>query len=286
MKLTVVIATADRPILCRKVLKSLAKQIGEQEILLIDNGKVKLPRETYKAANLRYFYTSIKGLAHARNLGWQKAHGDYIAYLDDDAIATHAWVQNILKFIKLHPDVIAFGGPYASSNKDLLPTWIPRELTTMKIVTKVARPIVLPHEWLTGTNMIFRRSILEEHGGFNESLGVTSTRRSYGEETDLLIRVHNAGYAIWYDPEIRVLHEFAQSKASLSFLIRDQFIHGYNSLDTFKNLAKSDPGGTANTAFSRLSRANLDLKARLYFLLSPLAYLTGILIGKISSTLR
>lgn len=228
----------------------------------------------------------VAGLAKARNLGWQKAKGEYVAYIDDDAIATEGWVKNILIFIKLHPNVVAFGGPYTSSNESTLPTWIPIELTAMEISTRVARPIILPHEWLTGTNMVFKRSILKELGGFDESLGVTPTRRSYGEETDLLIRIHNAGHPIWYDPKIKVHHEFSQGKQSLFFLLQDQFTHGYNSLNTFKHLKKSDPAGTANTAFARLSCPDLELRTRVYFLLSPLAYLIGVLLGKIEAKLR
>jgi len=265
-KLSIVISTYNRPTLYERVVKSLKSQLAKNvEVVKIEG---------------------VAGLAKARNRGWKQAKGDYVAYIDDDAVATPNWVVNILGFIKLHPDVVAFGGPYTSSNALSLPSWIPKELTVMEIKANVARPIVLPHEWLTGTNMIFRRSVLKELGGFDEGLGVTPTRRSYGEETDLLIRLHNAGYAIWYDPKIKVLHEFALSKTSLLFLLRDQFTHGYNSHVTFKHLVKNDPVGTAGTALSRLSRPGLELKTRLYFLLSPLLYLVGTLVGKISSTLR
>jgi GT2 family glycosyltransferase len=261
MELSIIIATHKRLHLLVRVRESLAHQLSTTvELIIIENDY---------------------GLAKARNVGWKKAKGEYVVYIDDDAVATNDWVANILQFIKLHPDVVAFGGPYTSLNEAVLPTWIPRDLTAMEIAAKVARPIILPHEWLTGTNMIFRKSVLKELGGFDEALGVTPTRRSYGEETDLLIRIHNAGYAIWYDPKIRVLHEFALSKASLCFLLKDQFTHGYNSHNTFKNLTKSDPAGTATSAFARLSRTNLEFKTRLYYLLSPFAYLSGIILGKI-----
>jgi glycosyltransferase involved in cell wall biosynthesis len=265
-KLSIVISTYNRPALYDRVIKSIKSHlIKDVEVVKVEG---------------------VAGLAKARNLGWKQAKGDYVAYIDDDAVATSDWVENILGFIKKHSDVVVFGGPYTSYNASSLPSWIPTELTVMEIRTKVARPIVLPHEWLTGTNMIFRKNVLKELGGFDEKLGVTPTRRSYGEETDLLIRINNAGYPIWYDPKIKVLHEFALSKTSLLFLLKDQFTHGYNSHDTFKNLVKSDPVGTAGTAFSRLSRPSLELKTRVYFLLSPFAYLAGSLLGKISSSLR
>lgn len=261
MILTILISTYKRYSLYNRVLSSLKlNHTYKVELVTIDG---------------------IAGLARARNLGWQKAKGDYVAYIDDDAIAEPDWVKNILAFIKKHPDVVAFGGPYHSSNESELPTWIPRELTVMEIKTRVARPIRIPDEWLTGTNMIFRRDILKEIGGFDESLGVRPDKRAYGEETDLLIRIHNAGHKIWYDPSIKVLHEFSKAKQSFFFLLRDQFTHGYNSKHTFKHLNKSNPGKTANTLLSRLLSSGISPKTRLYFLLAPIAYLTGMMVGKI-----
>lgn len=261
MKLSISVCTYNRSKNYERVVASLKSQLRNNVELVSVEGVV--------------------GLAKARNIGWRKAKGEYVAYIDDDAIATSDWVKNILNFIKLHPDVKAFGGPYISSNQSELPAWIPKELTTMEVAAKKPRPIRIPHEWLTGTNMIFRRDALKSIGGFGESLGVTPTRRAYGEETDLLIRLHNAGHEIWYDPKIKVVHEFSKQKQSFFFLVKDQFTHGLNSQHTFKNLQRSDPGKTANTMLDRLTRPGLSFKTRAYFLIAPLAYILGMLVGRI-----
>lgn len=266
MKLSIIVCSYNRSDKYKRVVASLTPQLAKDVELVTIEG--------------------VSGLAKARNQGWMRAKGEYVAYIDDDAIATDDWVDRILAFIKQHPEVAAFGGPYTSSNERDLPAWIPAELTSMQIATMKARPIRLPSEWLTGTNMIFKKSALQQLGGFDESLGVTPKRRGYGEETDLLIRLHNAGYALWYDPRIKVLHEFSTAKQSFWFLIKDQFTHGYNSHNTFKHLSRSEPGKTGVTLLSRLTRPNLLLKTRLYFLLSPMAYLAGMLLGKIRFGMR
>lgn len=263
MKISIIISTYQRSDQYNRVVASLKSQLNKDVELVTIEG--------------------VAGLAKARNIGWRKARGEYVAYIDDDAIATPHWIENILNFIKMHPDVVAFGGPYSSSNQSELPAWIPTELTTMEVAAKKPRPILLPHEWLTGTNMIFRRDTLKSLGGFDESLGVTPTRRAYGEETDLLIRLHNAGHEIWYDPKIKVLHEFSKQKQSLYFLLKDQFTHGLNSRHTFKNLKRSDPGKTANTMFDRLARPGLSPKTRVYFLFAPLAYMLGMILSRFIS---
>lgn len=70
----------------REAIKSILDQTYKNyEILLIHNGKnpkIKIPYEN----KIRYFYTPVEGLAHARNFGVERAKGEYIAFLDDDDI--------------------------------------------------------------------------------------------------------------------------------------------------------------------------------------------------------
>lgn len=225
----------------------------------------------------------VKGLAKARNLGWKKARGRYVAYLDDDACASPAWVRRILGFIASHPNVVAFGGPYTALNQETLPVWIPAEVVGKKLPGTRPRPLIIPHEWLNGTNMIFAKSVLKKLGGFNETLGVNGEVRAYGEETDLQIRLHNAGYEIWYLPNLTVQHEFMLWKQNLYFLLKDQYLHGRGSRLTFAHLQQNDTRRAAETALGRLFAPRLHWQTRVYYFFAPLAYLLGKTIGIIKS---
>lgn len=264
-KLSIVISTYNRPKLYDRVVSSIATQISDEVKIVKIEG--------------------VAGLAKARNQGWKKARGEYIAFIDDDAIASPTWVKEIIGFIKKHPSVVAFGGPYSSSNQKDIPSWIPRELTGKVLPAKTERPINLGAEWLNGTNMIFTRRVLKELGGFDESLGIKGGVRGYGEETDLQIRLHNAGYEIWYSPKIIVEHEFASFKQNLWYLIQNQYVHGLGSIHTFRHLRKSNPAKTASTLLTKLIQPNLHWQTRLYYFLSPLAYLLGQTVAKIKSSL-
>ena len=264
MKLSIVIASCNRPLHLAKLRLSLVSQkTRDVEIIIIKNSF---------------------GLAKARNIGWKKARGKYVAYIDDDAVASYDWVENILKFIVLYPEVVAFGGPYHSSNQASIPTWIPMEVISKKYPGKIERPIDVGVEWLNGTNMIFSRKVLKEIGGFDERLGIHGSTRAYGEETDFQIRLHNAGYDIWYSPSIMVLHEFAQFKQNFIYLIKNQYIHGKNSYAVFKNLIRSDPLQIASSLIVKLGQKKLPLKSRLYYVLSPFAYLLGKFVGRFNSS--
>jgi GT2 family glycosyltransferase len=265
--LSIVIASCEREELLARLLKSLEKQLYPTDIEII------LIRNTF-------------GLARARNLGWRQAHGVYIAFIDDDAIPGPKWVKSIRRFIQKHPNVEVFGGPYESENKADIPRWIPKYLTRMVLRGAQSRQIRLGQEWLTGTNMIFTRRALKKLGGFNDELGVSGKRRGYGEETDLLIRLHNAGYAIWYDPAIRVTHTYALWKQNLLYLLKDQYILGRNSRSIFADLrVKKKSRRVKSIAIAGL-RPGLNWRTRTFYLLRPVMYGLGLLEGVVRSYVK
>jgi hypothetical protein len=56
--------------------------------------------------------------------------------------------------------------------------------------------------------MFVKRALAEQIGGFDESLGVgAGTPWGSGEEADFLIRIIDAGYRLYYRPELYVRHE-------------------------------------------------------------------------------
>jgi glucosyl-dolichyl phosphate glucuronosyltransferase len=288
MILSVNISTYNRSKHCQQAIKSVIHQVTRTsyEIIVIDNGtksttKKMIQKLQSKFSNIHYYQTRITGLAHARNLGWKKARGEYIAYLDDDAIASPDWIKSIDIFITKHPKVAIFGGLYTSSNQDEIPRWIPAELTSKILPGKKDRSINLGLEWLNGTNIIIKKSLLKKLDGFDESLGVNAGKRAYGEETDLQIRASNAGILVWYSPKIKVEHFFATEKQNIIYLLKNQFIHGQNSHQVFKLLKQSNKSATASTSINRLFQKNIPLKRRVYYLLSPICYLLGKLIKTI-----
>ena len=63
-----------------------------------------------------------------------------------------------------------------------------------------------------GTNIAFRRTVLESVGGFSSILGRTGKILLSGEETDLCLRVERAGYEIRYAPRAVVHHKISPSR--------------------------------------------------------------------------
>ena len=63
-----------------------------------------------------------------------------------------------------------------------------------------AEPV--PADWMLGAFLLYRRSMLDELGGFDEGF------RLYGEDIDLCYRAAKAGWERWYVPAAVVRHEY------------------------------------------------------------------------------
>lgn len=80
-----------------KVLQNAIQSLVQQtlskkdyEILVVDNTR-EIVKQFETGENLRYIFEPNLGLSNARNTGWQNAGGEFVAYLDDDAIACTEW---------------------------------------------------------------------------------------------------------------------------------------------------------------------------------------------------
>jgi glycosyltransferase involved in cell wall biosynthesis len=84
-----VVTTYDRPQLVRYAIKSvLAQTYDPLEIIVVEDGSYTCVKEWLQEQGLRHVryvrHEENKGLAAARNTGLRMAHGEFIAFLDDD----------------------------------------------------------------------------------------------------------------------------------------------------------------------------------------------------------
>ncbi len=237
MNLSIVIPTYKRNQLLKKCLDSIVdnnkNNQNEYEIIVADNAndintKKLITRYSGNNKNLKYVGAKERGLSKARNLGFKKAGGIYVAYIDDDSIAEKDWVRNILKFIKENKKAEVFGGPYTRHTTINPPMWLPEEYGTMNNGNNM-KILDIGREWLSGTNMVYKKALLEKMGGFDTKLGMKGEIVGYGEEADLLIRVALNKIPVYYDPQLKVSHLLAKRKINITWLIKDSFVRGINT---------------------------------------------------------
>lgn len=288
--LSIVVCTYNRAKILNDCLLSLSTQSASAdffEIIVVDNNSndsTQMVVGTFCKNDKRFRLVNEfkQGLSHARNRGWQEAKGEYVAYIDDDAVAFPGWAESIAVFIENKQSVAAFGGPYEAMNNAPVPPWFPPEYGYFDLGDSIIS-LDAQTQFLCGTNMVFRRELLQEIGGFSSGLGMSGGKLSYGEETRLQIELKRKGHEIYYVPSIRVKHLLATEKMSFRWLMKSVYSVGKCSPETF---------GVERSIFSCLcglcygffyalrfliEKSAMPLKRKLYYSLKPLVSEFGVL---------
>ena len=105
MKITAILCTYNRCNSLVRALDSLAASVLPQsvewEVLVVDNNSNDRTREVVEeycrrnADHFRYEFEPQQGKSFALNTGIRKAHGDIIAFVDDDVIVEKAWLERL-----------------------------------------------------------------------------------------------------------------------------------------------------------------------------------------------
>lgn len=292
---SVVVCTYNRADLLEGCLASLAAQTESAarfEVILVDNnskdGTAAIANGfVSRYPNFRYVLETKQGLSHARNRGWEESLGRYVAYMDDDAKAFPDWIAEMAAFIRRMPEVPAFGGPYSAFSTVPIPAWFPPGYGSWSLAGGERR-VRIGEEWINGTNMVYRRDVLRDLGGFSKDLGMKGTQISYGEETHLLLRIDKAGLSVQYVPGLQVWHLLASYKLSLRWLLRSSYGVG-RSLDATMGRRRGYPAHAKALAKQALRCAlrmvkpfPMPLKRRLYLALEGLCLEAGALAARLT----
>jgi glucosyl-dolichyl phosphate glucuronosyltransferase len=289
IRISVVVCTFNRSQLLVECLSRLAGQAGpatRSEVIIVDNNSADDTAEVAQrfcgsSFPFRIVLEKRQGLAHARNRGWREARGKYVAYIDDDARPSLNWIPAMNDFLDAQPGALAFGGPYRAFTLTPLPDWFPRDYGSWTLGAKSR--VLARSEYLNGTNMIFQKALLEKLGGFEESLGMRGSTLSYGEETELIMRMHMQGLEIHYCPDIVVEHAVLDYKMSLRWLLASSYRNGRSGLHghdvdgrvTWSSYLPSLMGGFRGALVALVRARDRHAKARAYRALWPLMWQIG-----------
>jgi glycosyltransferase involved in cell wall biosynthesis len=220
--ISAVICTHNRAEYLPRAIDSLLNQdLGSAayEIIVVDNRSTDATREIVEGyrERVRYLYEPELGLAQARNTGWRRARGRWIALLDDDAIASPSWLRAILEvFEGVRPEPGCVGGPVDAIWEAPRPRWLSDDLLTgLAIIRWTDTPhriSDLSREWLAGVNLAVSRSVLEGVGGFATGLDRSGSRLLSSGDVFLQRQIMAAGRAAWYDPRIIVSHRIVATR--------------------------------------------------------------------------
>jgi glycosyltransferase involved in cell wall biosynthesis len=238
IKISAVICTHNRAEYLVKAIESLLEQTlskGSYEIIIVDNCSTDGTREAVERflseKNVRYIYEPVLGLSHARNTGWRNARGSFVAYLDDDAVASSVWLERIVEvFESVKPMPGCVGGRVLPIWEAARPDWLSDELVTgLTVIDWTERPHVLEdisQEWLAGANLAFPASILKRTGGFVAGLDRAGSHLLSGGDVFLQKQITKEGHDCFYHPEIAVSHLVPRQRLLKRWFVRRYYWQG------------------------------------------------------------
>ncbi|NQT02512.1 MAG: glycosyltransferase family 2 protein [Planctomycetes bacterium] len=249
--ITAVICTRDRAHFLDKCIKSLLEQSLDREkyeILVIDNGSTDTTGDIIKCfadeAVIRSVYEPVIGLSRARNTGWQNAKGQYVGYIDDDAVAEEGWLESALWcFENLSPMPDWVGGPINLDWESTSPDWINQELSVSlgKVYWGDERSRLRNDQRLGGGNSFFPKSRLKELDGFDERLGRKGKTFLSNEETHIQRRIEAQGGSLYYHPGVCIRHFVPTERITPQWFYKRYYWGGISDYIMFKTFNFKDP---------------------------------------------
>ena len=189
----------------------------QEIIVVIDHNEalLRLARQELSAA-IVIDNREAQGLSGARNSAIAVARGQLLAFLDDDAVAEHDWLERLAASFA-DARLLGVGGTIEPRWQGGKPAWFPEEFAWVVGCTYRGLPEdAVPIRNLSGANMAFRREVFATVGGFSNGIGRVGSRPLGCEETELCIRASRnwPERAFLYKPCARVRHHVPPSRAT------------------------------------------------------------------------
>jgi glycosyltransferase involved in cell wall biosynthesis len=185
------------------IASAMAQTYSPVEIVVVDDGSTDRSPQIAQSLPVRYIRQPNRGLAASRNLGIRESKGSYIVFLDaDDRLKPEA-IEIGVRILAQRPQYamavgdhffVSHNGSYlAASRKNCPPAFHYEALLRSNFIEMVS-------------TVLFRRSVLEEAGGFD-------TRFRVSEDYELYLRVAKT-HAIYCHPAIVAEYRIHESNIS------------------------------------------------------------------------
>lgn len=214
-----------------EAIESVQKQtLPPQEVIVVIDHNPSLYNQT------RDFFPNINvienkyvaGSSGARNCGAEEAHGEILAFIDDDAVASNDWLSHLVEGYQ-DSSVMGIGGRIIPKWERARPRWFPDEFDWVVGCTYRGTPeIRMPVRNLILCNMSIRRETFNAIGGFRTNIGHRGGAPNGDEETELCIRAHQQWphLKFIYEPTAVVLHHVPEARATTKYFFWRCFLEG------------------------------------------------------------
>jgi GT2 family glycosyltransferase len=156
------------------------------------------------------------------------AQGEYVAFLDDDAVPQPSWLAELLAGLERHGAAVA-GGSISLGIQGDVPDWLGsehRRLLAELLYDGQDIPSIGESQYICGGNMAAVKSTFDLVGGFLESFGRVGRVLRSSEELEWCRRIQAAGLGVAFVASARVAHLITPSRLKQSFFLRRGYWQG------------------------------------------------------------
>jgi glycosyltransferase involved in cell wall biosynthesis len=217
---SVVVVTYNRAKDVNEAVNSLLNQSAKPlEIIVIDDGSIPPVNLDFRSDRLRLIrFDQEIGASNARNFGIKTAQGDYIAFMDDDAIAERHWLKRIRMGFETAQIV---GGQIKPLYLVPPPDWWNQE--DFGVCAGVGN---ISREDIFGCNMAIKADVFATVGLFNPNLGRKKGKLLSLEENDFFDRSKRKGFIFKFVAAAVVKHKVPAKRMRFSYILRWSYYNG------------------------------------------------------------
>ena len=212
---SIVINTLNRAALLGDAIQGVFQLDYPAFELIVVNGPSTDDSEAVLAGwqgQIKHLRCDAPNLSISRNVGIAAADGAVVAFIDDDAVPHPRWLRYLSRHFA-NPATGGVGG-YTVDNTGVHwqarkticdrfgNAFYPDDLFDERALNFPGSPL---YPSLLGTNSSFRTAALREIGGFDHTFAYLL------DETDVCLRLVDAGWDVLYEPAAMVFHQFAES---------------------------------------------------------------------------
>ena len=204
------------------------------EIVVVDNDLEAPPEMSHPVRLIRN--PQNVGFARACNQGVEASKGENVLFINPDTVVEGGFFESLERFLDenpragvVGPKIVGFEGEVQLTARkelsflsgilgrtSLLTRLFPKNPLVRRLfpaAEKLTGPTAV--DWIAGTCMAVRRRTLEEIGGMDDRFFM------YFEDADLCRRAREAGWLVYYLPQVEVLHHSGASSGDRSRAIRN-----------------------------------------------------------------
>lgn len=237
-RLSVIVCTHKKSDTLEECLEAICNQTAresEYELIFVNNSfgdkslkeTVQTLKQRYEHLDISYITAPQKGLSYARNAGLWAAKGEYVLYLDDDAIAEKSVVSETIRALDSDTELGVVGGqvlvdvPKAAEkivNENTVGLW-----SNLKIEGSELRYAKDYGDFPYGANFAARRTELRRIGGFRTGYGRVGDNFAGGEETLVCFMMEQIHKKTGLNPRSVVRHKIAPERFTLDHIEKTEY---------------------------------------------------------------